>query len=55
MAQFESLEILAETIENEGNLAVEQAEEILEPTEEEGDEDTEEVEPAEEEGETEGQ
>lgn len=50
MAQFESLENLAETIEKEGNLAVDQSEETEVSLEEvDGDEDAEEVEPAEEE------
>ena len=47
MAQFESLENLAETIENEGQAAVEQIEESVELHEEvDGDEDAEEVEDA---------
>ena len=47
MAQFESLENLAETIENEGQAAVEQIEEsVLLHEEVDGDEDAEEVEDA---------
>lgn len=50
MAQFESLENHAETIENEVNLAVDQSEETVESTEEvDGDDEADEVEPAEEE------